>query len=311
MENKSLFICSSFAELDVAYGLQENLANDFDVEIWKQGSFGLSEHFFESLIKASKKFNYVLIILTPDENQSLRDNIIFEMGFFYGVFGRNRTFFVVEKSLNLKLPSYIDGISCAIFSKPTNGATSLTAALGPSCYQIKKAIRDSPDFNAEAKALIESFVTSALSIACQAISTPFTAEEAKLRVFIFKKENTKLVCTNFWAPHDVSESIGTTFEINAETERQVAVVRSAKSRIPVGVSISVLPDNIDGVSGNIDKNLCFILAAPIFSPGGEVWGTVDFDASDWRGENILRRQTTEKLLLQLGKHLYKIFTRIN
>ena len=98
------------------------------------------------------------------------------------------------------------------------------------------------------------------------------------------------------------------FGINSETEKQVAVVKAAIRRQVCASPISVLPETLDGVHGEVEKDLCFVLAAPILGPNGEIWGTVDFDASSKLGEEILKADSSQNILFELGKQLYATLT---
>ncbi|MFT3746945.1 MAG: nucleotide-binding protein [Agriterribacter sp.] len=309
MERKSVFICSASSALDIALCFKKKLSDEHDVFIWKEGAFGLTEHYLESIAKASQRYEFAVILLTPEIKTAIadgfkifaKDNVIFEMGYFLGTFGRSRTFFVVEKSEDFKLPSYIDGINCAEFVRPSS-IDLLDIELISACNAVKTVLQ-APKSN---DVWVDSLVDSALSTACRALAVPFTADEAKIRAFIFKKQTSKLICTHFWAPFNVSEVIGISFDINQETEKQVAVVMAAQRKKVCALSVSVLPDTLDGVNGNIDRDLSYILAAPISGPKGETWGTIDFDASNERGENLLRTAVAKQVIFQLGKHLYGI-----
>jgi hypothetical protein len=321
MSQPSLFICSSTAGADIAEALQANLSNHYEVQVWNQGTFGLSEHILKSLTKASRTFDFAILVLTPDEvttsnttsHASPRDNVIFELGFLLGVLGRERTFMVYEtssgNSTKLELPAYVNGLTYAKFSR--SNRIDLRAALGPATISIREALRDSlNNHDLITGRLVEEVIQRTLMVICRSLAMPLSPDEAKLRAFIFKKKDEKLVCTHYWAPYAVVEATGITFEINAETEKQVAVVKAAQRKQVCAVSVSVLPDNMDGIQGNVDKDLCFILAAPILNlRGDKIWGTVDIDASNPRGEYILRNEMSRTALFELGKILYLILAR--
>lgn len=315
MKKQSIFICSSVKSLPIAGALERKLKEDFETEVWRSDTFHVAEHHIESITEASEKFTFALLVLTPDvqctdDNKIsflVKDNLIFEMGFFIAVFGRQRTLFVVQKADGFRLPSYVAGINYAQFELHSN-PNMLDTCLHAPCAELKSSIIKRLKKMSEHDVLMDGFVRNLLSTFCQALSSPFTPEEAKLRAFIFKKDANKLTCVNLWSPYKSSEGVGINFEINSETEKQVAIVMAAQRKETVGVSVSVLPQNLDGVHGHIDRELCFILAAPILSPLGEVWGIVDIDASNDRGENILRRKTTRNTLFAFGEILYQIFS---
>ena len=319
----TLFIGSSSAGLPVAQALQQNLNSTFEVEIWNQGSFEIGDFNLEALMNTGRRSHFAVLVLTPDDlttvdnmaRPSPRDNVIFEMGLFLGVLGRRQAFIVHEKGSKLKLPTDIDGVTRATYIMPNNG--SLTAALGAASIQISEAafsdaeggylhkLEQEEKRRQEKRKRTQVLVHSALKNVCSALSSPASPEGAMLRAFVFKKEQETLVCTHAWSPNPVKEVIGQLmFAINTETEKQVAVVKAAVRKEVCASPISVLPGNMEGVEGTVDENLCFVLAAPILGPDGEVWGTVDFDASNKTGETILRKNMSKSILFELGKHLY-------
>jgi len=312
----TLFIGSSSAGLAVAQALQENLSVYFDVEIWNQGAFDIGEFNLEALTSTGRRTHFAVLVLTPDDltmvenmpRPSPRDNVIFEMGFFLGILGRKQAFIVHENGSSLKLPTDIDGVTCAKYILPGNG--NLTAALGPASSKIYKlAFSESPGsfftVDKEKQKITQALVKNMLKNVCTALAAPHSAESIKLRAFVFKKVGETLICKHFWATHQVEEVVDELkFDINIETQKQVAVVKATVEKKVCASHISALPDDLEGVEGKVDKNLCFVLAAPILGPNGEVWGTVDFDASSETGEKILSHEMSGSVLFDLGKHLY-------
>jgi len=312
----TLFIGSSSAGLAVAQALQENLSANFEVEIWNQGAFDIAEFNLESLINTGRRTHFAVLVLTPDDltmvdnmpRPSPRDNVIFEMGFFLGILGRKQAFIVHEAGSDLKLPTDINGVTCATYILPQNG--SLTAALGPASNKIyRNAFSESRDSfianDKEKQKKIQVLVTNMLKNVCTALAAPNSAENTKLRAFVFKKVGERLICKYFWAPQQTEEVVDELkFDINIETQKQVAVVKAAVKKKACAAHVTVLPDDLDGYEGKVDKSLCFVLAAPILGPNREVWGTVDFDASSETGETILSHEIARSILFDLGKNLY-------
>jgi hypothetical protein len=114
--------------------------------VWTQGVFELGNSYLESLIKELDKADFAILVLTEDDitisrNQqtvSPRDNVLFELGLFMGRLGRSRSFFVYDKSKDIKLPSDLSGISGAAFTLQQSG--NLTASLGAACNKIRAAV---------------------------------------------------------------------------------------------------------------------------------------------------------------------------
>jgi hypothetical protein len=117
-----------------------------EVELWSQGVFGLSQGTLESLESKLKSYDFAVFVLTPDDlvvkrgeaRLGARDNILFELGFFLGGLGRDRTFMVYDRSRPIEIPSDLAGITAATFEPHTSG--NLQAALGAPCTQILTSV---------------------------------------------------------------------------------------------------------------------------------------------------------------------------
>jgi predicted nucleotide-binding protein with TIR-like domain len=141
-----VFIGSSTEGKSVAEALQLGLDHDTEPTIWNQSVFALSHGTLEDLARASRTFDFAVLILTPDDlverrgsvEGSPRDNVIFELGLFVGALGRDRTFIVYPRDNRPQLPSDLSGITAATYGGRADG--DLEAALGGACTQIKKAI---------------------------------------------------------------------------------------------------------------------------------------------------------------------------
>lgn len=141
-----VFIGSSTEGLEIGYAIQENLGKYAEVTIWNQNVFSLSETIIESIVDTVYKYDFAIIIFTPDdtlikrgvEYSSPRDNVIFELGLFIGTLGRGRTFLVYDADIKFHIPSDISGVTAATFSKRTD--KNLLAALMPVCQRIKRAM---------------------------------------------------------------------------------------------------------------------------------------------------------------------------
>lgn len=163
MSKPSVFIGSSSEGLKIAKNIQLLLDKVCEVTIWSQGVFGLSRGYLEELVSSLEKFDFAILVLTPDdmtisryvESQSPRDNVIFELGLFVGGIGRNRTYIVFNRTKQIKMPSDLAGISMATFELHSDG--NLQASLGACCTQIeneieKYGVRESKRFNQLANA---------------------------------------------------------------------------------------------------------------------------------------------------------------
>src|SRR5262249_21154060 len=130
----------------VAAAIQQELTSDCDPVIWDQGAFGLNEGTLDSLVRNSEEFDFALLVLTPDdviesrgtEQLGPRDNILFELGLFMGRLGKERTFIVIDKTSQIKLPSDLAGVSVASFERQSSG--NLRASVGSACTTIREAV---------------------------------------------------------------------------------------------------------------------------------------------------------------------------
>lgn len=141
-----VFIGSSKEGRRVAEAIQLGIADDVDSIIWSQGVFDLSRTPMESLERAAKDYDFAVLVVTPDDPavkrgqpyMTPRDNVLFEIGLFMGVLGRDRTFVVCRRDPSLTLPTDLAGLTLASFSAESE--RDLRAALGPTCSQIKNQI---------------------------------------------------------------------------------------------------------------------------------------------------------------------------
>lgn len=145
-----IFIGSSSERLDIAYSIQENLDHDAQITVWTQGIFKLSNSSLDSLLTALDNFNFAIFVFHPDDItqirgtsfDTVRDNLIFELGLFIGRLGKERVFFLVPKTVNkLHLPTDLLGITPGIYDN-TREDGNLLASLAPFCNQLRKITKE-------------------------------------------------------------------------------------------------------------------------------------------------------------------------
>jgi hypothetical protein len=143
-----MFIASSVERLDLAYALQEGLEHDVEATVWSQGVFSLSRTAMASLIDVLDETDFGSFILAPDDvtairmaaKQTVRDNVVFELGLFVGRLGSDRCFMVVPRGVDdLHLPTDLLGLTPATFD-PDRQDGNMIAALGPACNRVRKSI---------------------------------------------------------------------------------------------------------------------------------------------------------------------------
>lgn len=143
-----MFIASSVEHLDLAYAVQEGLEHDVEATVWSQGVFQLSRTAMASLIDQLDESDFGLFVLAPDDvtairdakKNTVRDNVVFELGLFIGRLGTDRCFLIVPRGVeDLHLPTDLTGITPATFD-PDRQDGNVVAALGPACNRIRKSI---------------------------------------------------------------------------------------------------------------------------------------------------------------------------
>ena len=90
-----VFIGSSTEGLPIAEAIQANLEHTCECHIWSQGVFGLGTGPMESLVRHLGRFDFAVLVLTPDDvvttrgavQPTARDNVVFELGMFIGKIG--------------------------------------------------------------------------------------------------------------------------------------------------------------------------------------------------------------------------------
>ena len=149
MPKPSVFVGSSSEGLEFARAIRSLLTDDAEVTVWKEDVFDVGKTFIEALLDALPRFDYAILILTPDdlvterniETFGPRDNVIFELGLFMGRLGRSRTFIVRQAGGKMKMPSDLDGVTMARYDWPRRDK-SHKSAVGAACDIIRHVIRD-------------------------------------------------------------------------------------------------------------------------------------------------------------------------
>lgn len=140
----NVFIGSSSEALVEANYLNRTLTRqNLICKLWTQGVFQLSRTTIEDLISISNQCDFAILFLTPDDMTSSRgrkkaaprDNVVFELGLFMGAIGRDRTYIVVHKGSDLKLPTDLLGVTHI----PYRGGNA--SSVGKRLRQVSTVIR--------------------------------------------------------------------------------------------------------------------------------------------------------------------------
>ena len=129
-----VFIGSSSEALQEATHVSQVLGrHDMTCKLWTQGVFQLSRTTIEELIRASNECDFAVLFLTPDDmtasrgkkKASPRDNVVFELGLFMGALGRDRTYVIIPRGADLKLPTDLLGVVHAPYDSGATRSLSL------------------------------------------------------------------------------------------------------------------------------------------------------------------------------------------
>ncbi len=124
---KRVFIGCSSEEIGTAKIVQKILETDFEVviwdeKVWSKSVFKLNNNFLTDLLSSTLKFDYGVLIGSPDDEvivrgkkyMSARDNVIFELGLFLGRLGIERCAFLVQE--DVKIPTDFGGIKLSMYN---------------------------------------------------------------------------------------------------------------------------------------------------------------------------------------------------
>lgn len=141
-----VFIASAGESLSVAKALRDIFeTRGLRVDLWAESVFKPSVGTMESLEKKLEIVDFAVAVFSGDdivesrgeEKLAPRDNTVFELGLFAGAIGRQRSFFVVEKGKEVKVPSDLAGITSLRF-EVSNGKPEIENA----CEQIADRIAE-------------------------------------------------------------------------------------------------------------------------------------------------------------------------
>lgn len=101
---------------EIVYSL---ISNDFQAYLWTHGLFTPGEYPLEVFEQQTRSRDFAVLVATPDDSiikrgqslDAIRDNVLFELGFFMGVLGRGRTFVLVPQHEKLAIPSDLAGLT--------------------------------------------------------------------------------------------------------------------------------------------------------------------------------------------------------
>jgi predicted nucleotide-binding protein len=144
-----VFLSSSVEGLPVARLLQMALEEEHDVRtvFWRQ-AFGPSTYNLENLEKIFATADFGVFVFSPDDlvskrdvtRRAPRDNIILEVGMSIGRLGRDRTFVVVPRDVDIEMPTDLQGLANVVYSEQ-QFADSQEQAMGLAATTLRIAMR--------------------------------------------------------------------------------------------------------------------------------------------------------------------------
>lgn len=146
MRKPRVFIASSTESLFISDAINVNMDHQAEVTVWKNG-FQLSSNSIDSLVKMANTVDFAIFIFTPDDvttirdqsKNTVRDNVLFELGLFTGALGKERCFIVKPRDIDLHFPTDLLGLTPADFDgKRSDG--DIVSAVNHPCVLIKKEI---------------------------------------------------------------------------------------------------------------------------------------------------------------------------
>jgi hypothetical protein len=311
-----VFVASSGEATRLAEAIQQNLKGA-DVTLWTQDAFRIGQTIIDELNRNLERSDFGVFVFSADDisvirgkkEVAVRDNVVFELGMFIGRLGKERSFIIRPKGVEMRLPTDLLGIVTAKYDHK-RAENEPVAALGSACTEISDAIKR--EHKKKTKEVTQ-LVTESLETICWSMASPVTPERATLRAFLFKQEGDELVCCGFWDPFASTEQVGRLkFPITKAMADKVVVVRcfldNETKRTPQieGSTVAELPSNLKGVKGQVKSGLEYVLAAPITTDDG-IWGVVDFDASNKVGKKLLQNEKTSSAVIQrLARDIAKI-----
>jgi hypothetical protein len=149
MQKPTIFVGSSTEGLEFARAIRSLLQDEAELTLWNEGFFGVGNVFVDTLITGVGRFDFAVLVLTPDdlvqsrnaESFGPRDNLLFELGLFMGRLGRGRTFIVHQSDVRMKIPSDLAGVTTARYEWPRDDK-SHRSAVGAACDSIRQVVRD-------------------------------------------------------------------------------------------------------------------------------------------------------------------------
>jgi CRP/FNR family cyclic AMP-dependent transcriptional regulator len=145
-----IFLGSSRESLGIVYAIQTGLQyDDFIVRPWTSGAvFAASSFTIDDLAQQVRTADFAVFVLGPDDvvvsreliSNAPRDNAILELGLFMGALTRQRTFMVLPRGEDIKVPSDLLGLKPIDYAP--GSPDTLPDRIGPVCNELRKIVNE-------------------------------------------------------------------------------------------------------------------------------------------------------------------------
>ena len=144
-----VFVGSSRESLDIAQAIRVDLNYaDVVVRLWTDGVFGASQFPIIALEKQIQEADFGILVLGPDDevlsrnekSAAPRDNVIFELGLFMGALSHERTFMILPRGCDIKIPTDLLGLTPMDYEP--GDLEDIASSLGPACEQLRRTISE-------------------------------------------------------------------------------------------------------------------------------------------------------------------------
>ena len=144
-----LFVGSSKESLYIAESIRSNLeCDDLVVRLWTDGVFGASQFPLIDLERQIREADFAVLVLGPDDevvsrnqrSEAPRDNVIFELGLFMGALTHERTFMIIPRECEIKIPTDLLGLTP--LSYRLGNVSDFSTLLTPACDELRKIIKE-------------------------------------------------------------------------------------------------------------------------------------------------------------------------
>lgn len=145
-EKPNVFIASSQESLTVAEAVNIKLSQIARVKQW-DNAFELSTVTISSLIQRAKDTDYAVFVFGKDdvvkirekELDSVRDNVLFELGLFIGALGLDKCFVLIPEAAQgtFRLPTDLSGVTMTFYDSELD---DMVDSVTTSCAKIKAQI---------------------------------------------------------------------------------------------------------------------------------------------------------------------------